>query len=84
MNQLSEQLKYDIIKMVATCVETGHHPYETFEDFKRDFPKNSKAAWEYYLELRNLGPAGFYEAFEGMYDFDPMFIEEYGTDISDR
>lgn len=25
-----------------------------------------------------MGPVGFYEEFKDVYDFDPMFVEEYG------
>ena len=57
--------------------ETGHGWFETYHDFKREYPNLDETAWEYYNELVNMGPAGFYEEFRDEYDFDPMFVEEY-------
>jgi hypothetical protein len=88
--KLKENVKREIIEIVATSFETGH-----FSDFDQlemsvvlvqEYPKASKeelwkllaAAKEYYDELVNLGPAGFYEEFKCVYDFDPMFAQEYG------
>lgn len=88
--KLKENVKQEIIEIVATSFETGH-----FSDFDQlemsvvlvqEYPKASKeelwkllaAAKEYYDELVNLGPVGFYEEFKDSYDFDPMFIQEYG------
>ena len=75
---LSEELKREIVEVVAMSFETGHFSFDGFEDFKREYPNCSKKAWEYYCELVNLGPVGFYEEFKDTYDFDPMFVEEYG------
>ena len=83
--KLGEKLKREIVEVVAMSFETGHFSFDNKEDFKRDFREfenfDSNAvdeAWEYYCELVNLGPAGFYEEFKDDYDFDPMFVEEYG------
>lgn len=83
--KLNQNLKNEIMEVVAMSFETGHFSFDNKEDFKRDFRDfenfDSKAvdeAWEYYCELVNLGPAGFYEEFKDDYDFDPMFVEEYG------
>ena len=87
--ELKENVKQEIIKIVAASFETGH-----FSDFDQlemsavlvqEYPKANKeelwkllaAANEYYNELVNLGPAGFYEEFKCVYDFDPMFAQEY-------
>lgn len=66
--------------VVAMSFETGHFPIRTYFDFKEEFPKLGKDAWEYYNELVNMGPAGFYEEFKDDYDFDPDFVAEYGYD----
>lgn len=71
-------MKREIMEVVAMSFETGHFSFESFEDFKREYPDFGKEGWEYYCELVNLGPVGFYEEFKDDYDFDPMFVEEYG------
>ena len=79
--KLTLEQKQEIIETVAMSFETGHTAFESKEDFKRDFEYDSKvvdAAWDYYCELVNMGPAGFYEEFKDKYDFDPMFVSEYG------
>lgn len=80
--ELNKELKQEIMETVAMSFETGHTAFESKEDFKRDFEGNSKivdTAWDYYCELVNLGPAGFYEEFKDVYDFDSMFVGEYGN-----
>ena len=74
---ISRDMHNKLRDMAAISFETGHFPFETFEDFKDEFPHRSQEHWEHYCELINLGPAGFYEEFKDEYDFDPMFIEEY-------
>ncbi len=80
--KLNQEQKQSIIATVAMSFETGHIDFDNKEDFKRDFEdiKSSDvdAAWEYYCELVNMGPAGFYEEFKDEYDFDLMFVAEYG------
>lgn len=79
--KLTLEQKQEIMETVAMSFETGHTAFESKEDFKRDFECDSKvvdAAWDYYCELVNMGPAGFYEEFKDKYDFDPMFASEYG------
>lgn len=50
-----------IIDMVKDGFETGH-PYIDYEEFSQDEEIGDiNAAWEFYNELINLGPAGFYE-----------------------
>jgi hypothetical protein len=76
--ELNKELKQEIIEVVAGSFETGHFSFETKEDFKREYPNLGKDGWEYYCELVNMGPVGFYEEFKDVYDFDSMFVEEYG------
>lgn len=75
--KLNQEQKNEIINVVAMGFETGHSFFEDKREFNRECP-NLKGGWEYYCELVNLGPAGFYEEFKDVYTFDPMFIEEYG------
>lgn len=82
--ELNKELKQEIVEVVAMSFETGHFSFDGFEDFKREYPESSKKAWEYYCELVNLGPAGFYEEFKDAYDFDPMFVKECGTYYEDE
>lgn len=80
--ELNKEQKQNIIEVVATSLETGHFPFDNKEDFEKDFEgirsEVVDAAWTYYCELVNKGPVGFYEEFKDKYDFDPMFISEYG------
>lgn len=71
-------MKREIMEVVAMSFETGHFSFDSFEDFKREYPDFGKEGWEYCCELVNLGPVGFYEEFKEDYDFDPMFVSEYG------
>lgn len=82
--ELDKELKQEIMEVVAMSFETGHFSFDSFEDFKREYPKCSNKAWEYYCELVSLGPVGFYEEFKDTYDFDPMFVEEYGHYYDDE
>lgn len=78
--KLNEDEKDDILFTVAMGFETGHHACEDFDEFESEFSgiSNAKAGWEYYCELVNLGPAGFYAEHKDDYIFDDMFIAEYG------
>lgn len=75
---LRDDVKQELIEVVAMSFETGHFSFEDYSDFKREYPNLGKEAWEYYCELVQMGPVGFYEEFKDVYDFDPMFVEEYG------
>ena len=71
--KLTLEQKQEIMETVAMSFETGHTAFESKEDFKRDFEGNSKivdTAWDYYCELVNLGPIGFYDEFSDDYDCD--------------
>lgn len=91
MMELNKEVKQEIMVIVAESFETGHfceldafdmasvllefYPEDTSNE---EFDKLIVQAVEYYRELVNLGPVGFYEEFKDKYDFDPMFVEEYG------
>lgn len=81
--KLTVENKNEIRDIVAASFETGHLGFDSYEDFRREYPKLGKAGWEYYCELVNLGPAGFYEEFKDVYDFDPDFIAEYAPYYED-
>lgn len=80
--ELNKEQKQNIIEVVATSLETGHFPFDNKKDFEKDFEgirsEVVDAAWDYYCELVNMGPVGFYEEFKDEYDFDTSFIAEYG------
>ena len=71
----------DIVKM---GYETGHQIFDSYEDFIEDEEvqdiDDKEAAWDFYCDLIDMGPAGFYEEYRDELDFDPSFIAEYGED----
>ena len=71
----------DIVKM---GYETGHQIFDSYEDFIEDEEvqdiDDKEAAWNFYCDLIDMGPAGFYEEYRDELDFDPSFIAEYGGD----
>lgn len=87
---LAQNIKNEIAEIVKVSFETGH--FSKFDELEiaasiiEHYPEldlNSQKrvyeqACEYYLELANYGPVGFYEEFKDVFDFDPMFVEEYG------
>lgn len=84
---LTPQQKDEIMCCVAVSFETGHQAFEDFRDFKREYPELSsdvlQMLWAYYNDLVAMGPAGFYEQFKDVYDFDPMFVAEYGDMVEE-
>jgi len=79
-DSLTETQK-DLIKEIALMdFEYGQFTTADFfiEDEEGDFTGVEQEAADYYQELINMGPAGFYEEFAGELDFDPDFIAEYG------
>lgn len=81
-NQLTEQQE-NIIKEIALAdFESGHFTDMNFfiEDEEGDFTGVEIAAADYYAELINMGPGGFYEEFRDELDFDPDFVAEYGDE----
>ena len=71
----------DIVKM---GYETGYQIFDSYEDFIEDEEvqdiDDKEAAWDFYCDLIDMGPAGFYEEYRDELDFDPSFIAEYGED----
>ena len=93
--ELNQELKNDIIEIAAISFETGHFGFDSFElsamlvekypeASKKENEELLKSVCQYYDELINLGPVGFYEEFKDVYDFDPMFVAEYGTYYDDE
>jgi hypothetical protein len=66
---------YELNDFDMAYVLLKFYPEDTNDD---EFDELIAQAVEYYGELVNLGPAGFYEEFKDEYDFDPMFITEFG------
>ena len=79
---LSENIKNWIIEEVQLYFETGHGVVEDYDEFKQIARENdfrpSKEAYNYYQELLDYGPEGFYEEFKDKLDWDPFFVQEYG------
>ena len=73
-----------IIDWAQNYFESGHGYIEDYEEFKQSCRdegiKPSQKLYNYYQELIDLGPAGFYETFKDEKDFDPYFIQEYGDE----
>ena len=80
---LRDDVKQELIEVVAMSFETGHIAFETYKDFKREYPNLGKEAWEFYNELVNMGPAGFYQEFKDERTWDLDFVAEYGWDDFD-
>lgn len=79
---LTENQK-DLIKEIALMdFECGHFTTAEFfvEDEEGDFTGVEQEAANYYQDLIDLGPAGFYEEFAGELDFGPDFVAEYGDE----
>ena len=79
-----------LIREMAKCdYECGGcvDPYE--ESFKEllwedeDLCDDMEEAQDYYQELANMGPAGFYEAFQDEFDWDPDFVAQYSGDLEE-
>lgn len=72
----------DIVKM---GYETGHQIFDSYEDFIEDEEvqdiDDKEAAWDFYCDLIDMGPAGFYEEYKDELDFNEDFINEYDNDV---
>ena len=80
---ISEDDKNVILDAVNGEFVTGHGYLEDKRDFeemldRRLSDKKFDELFEYYSELQDLGPSGFYEEYKDVLDFDPDFISEYG------
>lgn len=81
--KLRDDVRKEIIEVVAMSFETGHIAFETYEDFKREYPNLDKDAWNFYNDLLSMGPAGFYQEFKDERTWDLDFVAEYGWDDFD-
>lgn len=82
--------KEEIEQLVLNGFETGHMPYKNLDDFEQDFPYEDYGyghvidAYNYYEEMVNMGPAGFYEEYSDKLDFSDSYKAEYGYDELDE
>lgn len=84
--------KDQVIEIVGDQFEFGYEYsdikefIEDFEDsYDYDFSKiNFDELWNFYLELRDLGPEGFYEEYKDQYEFSDDFKAEYGLNDFDE
>lgn len=67
----------EILEMAQMHFEQG--TYFELEDFD-----GNEDAYTRYLELVELGPAGFYEEYKDELDFDEDFVREYGQYYDDE
>jgi hypothetical protein len=79
---LNSDLKTEIELMVKGDFETGHISAENYDEFRSLFRGEdinpTTELYDYYIELRELGPTGFYQEFKDKYDFDDFFVQEFG------
>lgn len=80
-----------LVREMAKCdYECGGcvDPYD--ESFKEllwedeDLCDNMEEAQDYYQELADMGPAGFYEEFQDEFDWDPDFVAQYGDNFEEE
>lgn len=72
-----------IIDAVKGEFETGHGYMEDKDEFEEMIGRRlTRSKYEelkdFYSELHDLGPEGFYEEYKDQLEFDPDFVEEYG------
>lgn len=78
-----------IIDAVKGEFETGHGYIEDKDEFEEMLGRRLTAAKyeelkDFYSELQELGPEGFYEEYKDKLEFDPDFVEEYGYNEDDE
>lgn len=83
-NELSPE-KQVIVDNIHIGFETGHVEYfDDYDEFARYFEEEgiepTEDLYNYYLELVDLGPSGFYEEFKDSLDFSSDFASEYSDD----
>lgn len=80
----TEDGKRFIKNWVRSSFETGHgyaEDYEEFSDWLRDEGiEPSEELYDYYIELLDYGPTGFYQEFKDELDFDSDFVREFGIE----
>lgn len=78
-----------IIDAVKGEFETGHGYMEDKDEFEEMIGRRlTRSKYEelkdFYSELQDLGPEGFYEEYKDKLEFDPDFVEEYGHSEDDE
>lgn len=78
-----------ILDVVKGKYETGHGYLEDKRDYEEALGRRLTDAKyeqleEFYSDLMDLGPEGFYEEYKDILDFDPDFIAEYGYSEDDE
>lgn len=90
--ELTESLEDDkqqVLEMVQMEYESGHLiGGDDFNEFKKvlkddGITANFKKLYDYYLELHDLGPSGFYQEYKDTLEFDSDFVAEYGDEEDD-
>ena len=74
-----------ILNIVKMGYETGYQIFDSYEDFIEDEEvqdiDDKEAAWDFYCNLIDMGPAGFYEEYKDELDFNEDFINKYDNDV---
>ena len=88
-NNISEKDKDIIIDAVKGEFETGHGYIEDKDEFEEMLGRTLtideyEDLKEFYSELQDLGPAGFYEEYKDKLEFDTDFVREYGYNEDDE
>ena len=88
-NNISEKDKNIIIDAVKGEFETGHGYIEDKDEFEETLGRTLtideyEDLKEFYSELQDLGPVGFYEEYKDKLEFDTDFVREYGYNEDDE
>ena len=88
-NNISEKDKDIIIDAVKGEFETGHGYIEDKDEFEEMLGRTLtideyEDLKEFYSELQDLAPAGFYEEYKDKLEFDTDFVREYGYNEDDE
>ena len=88
-DNISEKDKDIIIDAVKGEFETGHGYIEDKDEFEEMLGRTLtideyEDLKEFYSELQDLGPAGFYEEYKDKLEFDTDFVREYGYNEDDE
>lgn len=78
-----------ILDAVKGEFETGHGYIEDKDEFEEMLGRRLTAVKyeelkEFYSELQDLGPTGFYEEYKDKLEFDPDFVAEFGYEEEDE
>lgn len=88
-DNISEKDKDIIIDVVKGEFETGHGYIEDKDEFEEMLGRTLtideyEDLKEFYSELQDLGPVGFYEEYKDKLEFDTDFVREYGYNEDDE